>query len=79
MLLELALLVRELALVVAERGGLLELLRLDGDSLTLRTRSISSSSSRYRGGAYIVVMMRMRDAASSIRSIALSERGWSSM
>ena len=42
-------------------------------SLSLRTFSISSSSSRYRGGA-LIVLMRIRDAASSIRSIALSGR-----
>ena len=34
---------------------------------------ISSSSSRYRGGA-VLFLMRMRDAASSIRSMALSGR-----
>ena len=42
-------------------------------SLSLRTRSISSSSSRYRGGADID-LIRSREAASSIRSIALSGR-----
>ena len=42
-------------------------------SFSLRTFSISSSSSRYRGGA-VIVRMRMREAASSIRSIALSGR-----
>ena len=42
-------------------------------SLSTRTFSISSSSSRYWGGA-VIVLMRMRDAASSMRSIALSGR-----
>ena len=43
------------------------------DSFSRRTCSISSSSSLYRGGADMV-LMRMRDAASSMRSIALSGR-----
>jgi hypothetical protein len=42
-------------------------------SFSVRTFSISSSSSRYRGGA-VIVLIRMRDAASSTRSIALSGR-----
>ena len=46
LLLELALLVRELALLVAQVGGLLELLRLDRGLLVAPRLSISSSSSR---------------------------------
>ena len=40
-------------------------------SFSRRAVSIFSSSSRYTGGA-VIDLMRMRDAASSIRSIALS-------
>ena len=47
-------------------------------SFSRRVVSISSSSSRYTGGEDID-LMRMRDAASSIRSIALSGRKRSEM
>ena len=47
-------------------------------SLSLRTPSISSSSSRYDGGA-VMVRMRMRLPASSMRSMALSGRNRSEM
>ena len=40
-------------------------------SLARRVSSISSSSSRYFGGE-VIDLMRMRDAASSMRSMALS-------
>ena len=43
------------------------------DSFSLRTVSISSSSSLCTGGA-VISLIRMRDAASSIRSMALSGR-----
>ena len=46
-------------------------------SFSLRTVSISSSSSLCTGGA-VISLMRIRDAASSIRSMALSGscRSW---
>ena len=47
-------------------------------SFSRRVFSISSSSSRYTGGE-VIDLMRMRDAASSIRSIALSGRKRSEM
>ena len=47
-------------------------------SFARRVSSISSSSSRYTGGE-VIDLMRMRDAASSIRSIALSGRNRSEM
>jgi hypothetical protein len=47
-------------------------------SLSRRVVSISSSSSRYTGGEDID-LMRMREAASSMRSIALSGRKRSEM
>ena len=48
------------------------------DSFSRRVVSISSSSSRYTGGE-VIDLMRMRDAASSMRSIALSGRKRSEM
>ena len=47
-------------------------------SLARRVVSISSSSSRYTGGD-VIDLMRMRDAASSMRSMALSGRKRSEM
>jgi hypothetical protein len=47
-------------------------------SLARRVSSISSSSSRYTGGE-VIDLIRIRDAASSIRSIALSGRNRSEM
>ena len=47
-------------------------------SLARRVSSISSSSSRYTGG-WLIDLIRIRDAASSIRSIALSGRKRSEM
>ena len=47
-------------------------------SLSRRVVSISSSSSLYTGGA-VIDLMRAREAASSIRSIALSGRNRSEM
>ena len=47
-------------------------------SLSRRVVSISSSRSRYTGGA-VIDLMRMREAASSMRSIALSGRKRSEM
>ena len=58
--------------------GLLELLVSIAASLSRRVVSISSSSSRYTGGEDID-LMRMREAASSMRSIALSGRKRSEM
>ena len=79
LLLELALLVGELALLVAQVGGLLELLRLDRGLLVAPRRPRSPPRARGTRAAEVIDLMRMREAASSMRSIALSGRKRSEM
>ena len=79
LLLELALLVRQLALLVAEVRGLLELLRLDRGLLLGAASSRSPPRARDTTGGAVIVLMRMREAASSMRSMALSGRKRSEM
>ena len=79
LVLELALLVRELALRVAQVRGLLELLGLDRGLLRRAASPRSPPRARGRRAAGVIDLMRMREAASSIRSIALSGRKRSEM
>jgi hypothetical protein len=78
LLLALRLLAEQRLLLVAQRRGLLEVLRVDRDSLSRRTPAMRSSNSRRSGGA-VIRRMRMREPASSMRSIALSGRKRSEM
>ena len=77
-MLELLLLVGEAALLVAQVGGLLELLGVDR-GLLLAPRRLDFLLEIAVDGGCVIDLMRIREAASSTRSMALSGRKRSEM